>query len=1617
MVLTDNKKKFLDQIKDEIQQNLEPEKAAELIRFSSLYLETFPQRDLLGRKLKDIYGSVFGSWHFMQTLNRQQPKVRIFNPEYEKHGWQSVRTVVTILAPNMPFILDSIRLELNRRNITIHTIHHAVMHVERNKNHQLVNLFSRLDEAKPQNDNEEALFYLEISRHSDKAEIAQLRETLEDIISEVKLVVDDFGPMKSKIIEVMNSLPTSSKHHSEQQIQEVREFLAWLHDEHFTLLGFEELEVSYKKGSVIVEKVAGKELGLLKKRPTNGVDDLHQELVSNSKEELCGRMIEFDKSYAHCRVHRYAYPDYVTIKNYDKDGRVCRQFCFLGLYASIAYTVNTAQIPVIRQKVAEVLHRTGFHPLSHDGKELQRVLEVFPRDELFLANVDQLYSTVIAVHEIQERRQVRLFLHKNRNGKFYNALVYTPKDLYCTELRERIQDILSKTLAASESQFTTYFSESVLTRTYFVFKVDPENPPKIDMATLEAEIIESSKHWQEQLRETLIEEFGEEQGNIEARLYDDAFPPGYQDDYDPRAAVNDIKQFKSLDKESPLGMSLYRAMEDEPTMLRFRLYHFGEPLVLSDIIPILENLGLRVVGESPYDIDRFDGQKIWLHDFKLTYGLSERIEISKVKDKFQEAFERVWYGDAESDAFNKLILGTQLAWRDVALLRAYARYMKQISFNFSGEYIAETLGRYLKITQLIVSLFSTRFNPTTFKSEKKRASAEESCQQKIIEALDGVNNLNEDRIIRQYLELIKATLRTNLYQQDEQGKFKNYFSFKLKPELIPDIPKPRPMFEIFVYSPRMEGVHLRGGKVARGGLRWSDRQEDYRTEVLGLVKAQQVKNAVIVPVGAKGGFVVKNTHLASDREAFLKEGVECYKTFIRGILDITDNLVEGKVSPPVDVLRKDEDDTYMVVAADKGTASFSDIANEISRQYGFWLGDAFASGGSIGYDHKKMGITARGAWVSVQRHFKELGINTQEKEFTVVGIGDMAGDVFGNGMLRSEKICLVAAFNHMHIFIDPDPDSRVSFKERKRLFEMPRSSWADYDETLISKGGGVFLRSAKSVAISAEMKQRFAIKEDRLTPNQLISRLLKAPVDLIWNGGIGTYIKSRVETDAQVGDKANDPVRVNGADLQCKVIGEGGNLGVTQLGRVEFGLKGGASNTDFIDNAGGVDCSDHEVNIKILLNEVVARGDLTEKQRRLLLEEMTSSVSDLVLANNYRQTQALSIAEQQVFLRLGEYKRLICSLESKGKLDREMEFIPSDETLLERKVQGVALTRAELSVLISYVKGDLKEQLADSDIPDDPYLAQALETAFPPRLVKQFKPQVYQHRLRREIIATQIANDMVNHMGITFVERLEQSTGENCVDIARAYITARDVFMMEEYWQALEALDYKVPAELQMSMMIELMRLVRRASRWFLRNRRSRLLPEEEISRFQKVVKEMSGNLDKLLQGHLRTDWELKKQELADQGVPPNLADYIAGVRSLYSCLGIAEASEKTGVEVALVAPVYFALGEELELDWFSQQIAELKIDNHWQALARENFRDDLEWQQRALTAGILRHINEAGSVEGAMEVWFERHLPMVDRWRSMLTDLHGADTHEFAMYTVAIRELLDLAQSSEHCD
>ncbi len=1592
---------LVESLVQRLQAHVSKDKKQSMDYFIHRLFDHAAKNDLAAYSMVDLSGLSVSLWRHLDKWSWEKAKVQVFNPNVEEHEWQSAHTCLVVLAPDIPFVVDSVRLALNRLERNIHRIFYSDFHAERTQ----AGLLKQLNETAEANN--ELLVYFEIDHASNAKDRRLIEREVASVIADVTLAVNDFDAITESVREAQKTvLVMASDNVPKAELEESSVFLDWLLTNHFTFLACDEYELN--KGKLTTVK--GSERGLFKKsgQPDGESADLVGEQLSASIHDP--RVVTFAKSGQRSSVHRPAYSDYVIVKRLDKAGKVVGGYRFLGLYTSSVYNDSPKSIPIVRQKLAEVQKQAGFAEGSHNQKELSQILHTFPRDELILSTVEELLDTTLSVLSIQERKQIRVFTRGDPYNKFVTALIYLPREIFNTELRIQIHDLIAEYMDVEGSDFSIYLSESVLARIRFVFKLASPVKEMPAQADLEHRIVQLARRWDDDLHNALVDALGEEQGVDLLNAYHNAFPYGYRETYSARVAVADVQRMESLfsNPDEQLVLNFYLSHEPSGSSLKLKIFHQDSELMLSDLVPVLENFGLRAIDVIPYPVERSDGQTVYLYDFTLLYAANPELEPSgSLRDMFHDAFINIWYGRAENDNYNQLILGSRLTWREVAMLRGYAHYMKQIRFGISQEYIATTLIRHTELTEMLTFQFSARFNP----ARKKRVELQAKYKARIEEGLEQVENLNEDRILRKYMELIEATLRTNFYQEDD-GERKSYISFKLNPRIIADLPEPKPQFEIFVYSPRVEGVHLRGGKVARGGLRWSDRLEDFRTEVLGLVKAQQVKNAVIVPVGAKGGFVAKKLPEPKDRDAFMAEGIACYKTFIQGLLDISDNLVGGEVVSPTNVIRHDEDDPYLVVAADKGTATFSDLANEVAEGYGFWLGDAFASGGSNGYDHKKMGITARGAWVSVQRHFREMGINVQEEPVTVVGIGDMAGDVFGNGLLSSRTLKLVAAFNHMHIFLDPDPDPEKSYKERERLFKLPRSSWEDYDQSIMSKGSAIFSRHAKSVTLTPEIKKLLGVKKDSMPPSELISHILRAQVDLIWNGGIGTYVKSTQESHADVGDKANDNLRVNASELRAKVIGEGGNLGFTQLSRVEFALNGGRCYTDFIDNAGGVDCSDHEVNIKILLDELVKNGDLTVKHRNQWLVKMTEDVSRLVLNNNYKQTQAISMAAREAGHRIEEYRRHISAFEAAGKLNRSLEFLPNDEEISERKAQNRGLALPELSVLISYSKGDLKEALISQRAGDDPYLAGEVFSAFPQTLTDKFGDNVQSHRLKGEIVATQVANDLFNHMGIVFVHRLQQSTGASELDVVKAYVAARDIFSMHDLWATVEALDYRVNSELQLNMMARLSRMVRRASRTLIKNNRMGLNIETLVKRYQGSISEFADDIPRFLHGEMAKNHEKAVEMYQEAGVDERVAQRMAVCDHLYHGIAIIGVASQLKVPLERAAATFFMLGERLALNQFGGALSDMPVGTHWQAMAREALRDDLEWQQQRLTWSVL-HEDNGDSLEEVVENWISRHQPLVDRWMRIVREILATTDPEFSMYSVATRELLDLSQAT----
>ncbi|WP_343564387.1 NAD-glutamate dehydrogenase [Kiloniella sp. b19] len=1605
---------LISRINEHALKKLPKDKTAQVQDFIEQFFSNVPLDDIEDESTENLFGAAMSAWESIQCKKEGAHLVEVFNPRPNVHGWKSSHTVIEILNDDMPFLVDSLTSALQRMEKETLLIVHPVIHVERDKKGKLIKLLP-VDKAETAGSRHESLMQILITEQTEEQREA-VKADLNKVFQDVRDAVDDWKIMQKRLENCIADIRKSPPPLDKNQVEESLAFLEWLDNDNFTFLGVREYSFE-GEGQDSILKIKDGSMGVLKDHSIHVFDGLRS--FGRLPQDVRAFMIQpsllrITKANRRSNVHRATHMDTIAIKRFDKKGNVVGETLFAGLFTSSAYARSPLDIPLLRQKVTSTINRANFRHSSHDGKALSHTLETFPRDELFQINEDELFETAMRILHLQERRRIALFVRKDPFERFASCLVYIPRDRFDTALRRKIGQMICNAYNGTVSAFFTHLADTPLARVHFIIKTKRGEVPDVDVAELEKQVAEAGRSWEDKLREALIEERGEEQGILAMTEMGYAFPLSYQEDFNEHEAVSDLTKAEEALRGDGLAMNLYRPLGGETNELRFKIYLRNTAVPLSDVLPMLENMGLKVLSENPYHFKTPEHRKnagkedsVWMHDFEMVTSDDQEVDIYKVRDAFHAAFAAIWHRKMENDGFNKLVLSSALTVREVTVVRAYCKYLLQARIPFSQSYMEQTLARNPKVTSLLLQLFTTRF---LAEGQKEDHPAQQDIVDAINVELEQVSNLDEDRIIRRFRNVIVNTLRTNVEQLDENGDPKSYLSFKIESGKITDLPLPRPYREIFVYSPEIEGVHLRFGPVARGGLRWSDRREDFRTEILGLVKAQQVKNSVIVPVGSKGGFVVKNPPPASaGREAFQDKGIACYKTFIRGLLDLTDNLSGGDVVPPQNVIRHDDDDPYLVVAADKGTATFSDIANGVSADYGFWLDDAFASGGSAGYDHKGMAITARGAWESVKRHFRELGKDIQNEDFTVMGVGDMAGDVFGNGMLLSRHIRLQAAFNHMHIFVDPDPDSAKTWKERKRLFDLPRSSWMDYDQSLISKGGGIFERAAKSIPISPEMKKVFGIKEDELPPNQLIRAILKSQVELLWFGGIGTYIKSTSETNADAGDRANDALRLNANELTCKVVGEGANLGMTQLARVEFGRHSGKINTDFLDNSAGVDCSDHEVNIKILLGAVEGNGDMTRKQRDKLLADMTDEVADLVLRDNYLQSQAISVTAAIGGRLLDRTARYMRALEKQGLLNREIEFLPDDEQILERMKQGLGLERAELATMLSYAKISLYDELLQSNLPDDPAMEQELVNYFPTPLRKKYAGEIAQHRLRREIIATAITNDMINRVGITFVHEVREKTGFNPAEIARAYRVTQEVFDITSIFRAIESLDNKVPATVQASMLADCGRLIEQSTVWFLRNANHPISIQDEGKRFVKPVASLTSNLEGLLSKDNKTQMNQRIKALMKDGVPEDLAKRIAGLGALASAGDIACIAEACKLSVEEAGSTYFNIGALYGFDWLRKAAQALPSESAWDKLAVTAMIDDLFGHQADLTERVLQSAEKLGKVDKAIEDWAASRQALVKRTEQILAELSAAGQPDYAMLAVANRQLKNM--------
>ena len=1609
--------------------------------FLGFYYRHMATEDLLARRAEDLLGAALSHRELARSRPVGTANVRVFSPTVEEDGWACGHTVIEIVTDDMQFLVDSVISELSRQDRAVHLVVHPQLVVRRDavgELQEILDVDALTAEALAGTEfgaGIESWMHVEIDRQGGEAAQEALAQGLRRVLSDVRESVEDWPKMQLECQGIAAALKTEPPKAVEpDQIEQTQRFLSWLAEDHFTFLGYREYTLEVRDGEEVLRAIPGTGLGLLRYDQPHSSSFGRLSLEGRAKAREPHLLI-LTKANARATVHRASHLDYVGIKVFDANGEVTGEKRFLGLFTARAYTESVLRIPIIDTKIQQVLETSGFTADSHSGKDLLEILEYYPRDELFQTSSADLYEIATTVLHLQERRKSQLFLRADEYGRYVSCLIYIPRDRYTTAVRLKMEAILRSAFHGASVDYTTRVSESVLARLHFVVRVAPgEVIPTVDEKDLQQRLIEATRTWDEDLSEVARIEYGEEAGARLIGLYGKAFPEAYKEDFSPRVGAVDLRQFELLENADATRLNLYHEPGSPPAERRFKLYRRGR-LSLTAVLPLFTHFGVEVIDEHPYQIDRADGVAVHVYDFGLKGTGPDAWVGSRnegLRELFQNAFSAVWEGRAESDGFNALVLGGELTWRQVVILRAVAKYLRQTGSTFSQDYVERTLVANVTIAAQLVRLFETRHDPAFPSATPGVAAADDSGRQaaeaeivkEVTQGLEKVASLDHDRIIRAFLGIIQATLRTNYYQRVAKvgepasggdAGYKSYLSFKLDPQKVPDLPAPRPMFEIWVYSPRVEGVHLRFGQVARGGLRWSDRREDFRTEVLGLGKAQMVKNAVIVPTGSKGGFYAKALPDPSvDRDAWLAEGIASYKLFISGLLDVTDNRVGTEVVAPDSVVRHDGDDSYLVVAADKGTATFSDIANGVAQSYGYWLDDAFASGGSAGYDHKAMGITARGAWESVKRHFRETGVNIQTTDFTVVGVGDMTGDVFGNGMLLSEHIRLVAAFDHRHIFLDPNPVAATSFLERKRLLELPRSSWADYDHSLISDGGAVIARSAKSVRISEPVATSLGLPAGTtaMTPAKLMKAILTAPVDLLWNGGIGTYVKASSEVSSDVGDRANDAIRVDGNELRATVVGEGGNLGCTQLGRIEASMAGVHINTDAIDNSAGVDTSDHEVNIKILLTAMTREGDMTLKQRNSLLASMTEDIGRQVLRDNYEQNTLLGNARAQEHLMMPVHRRLIHWLAERGDLDPALEFLPSDTEMERRHEAGLGLASPEFGVLVAYAKLALKKDLLRSALPDEPWFQATLTKYFPNPIREKYQDKLASHPLRREIITNAVVNSMVNRGGMTFAFRASEETGATAEQVTRAFVVCREVFGMVGFVAAVEELDNVVTTETQTALYLEFRRLLDRAVRWFLVNRPSTINVASEVERFSAVVAELGPQLPTLLVGAEHRRMEQRAAELEALGAPAEMAVRAAGLLDQFSLLDIVEISVDTERDAAEVAPVYFATSEQFGIDAMLTRVTNLPRDDRWDSLARGALRYDLYAVLKALATSVLDSSTSGLAPKERTLVWSEANAESLARANAALAGIQRLENPGISALSVALRILRGVIRS-----
>ncbi len=1597
-------------IKD-AEKNLPKKSSAELKHFMKLFYETVPPEDVAMMDSAIIAETVSVHWTLLNECRESGARIKIRSPEISEEDGAIGTTYIDIVSDDMAFIVDSVAAEISRHSKIVHLLIHPINRVDYDKKGVFKKVLAHDDES----GHAVSHIHIELVGAMPEVLMQELEADIKAIIKDVNFATRDWLTMREKLRTCQKALSKAPSSYSKEEIDEYLFFLEYMYNDNFTLLGYREYKFVEKQDKVQSVTVKGKSLGLFSNdiKPVyinDETDGLPQDLQIK-RHNL--KPLNISKVNRLSTVHRRVPMDAVAVKQFDDKGEVIGECLFIGLFTSVTYSRSIQDVPFLRWKTDNVVKKSGFEKGSHDYKALRHILEKYPRDELFQIEIDDLLKTTISIMRLQERQRIALYLRPDPFGRFISCLVYIPRERYDTRLRIKMQDILEKELKGTTGNFYTSLDDSPLARVLYSIQIDQTKTPKYNAEKIEKKLQEAGRVWSERLEEALIStNENESRIAILVHKFGHAFPTGYREHYEPKQAVFDLPKLELAMETEQISIDLYSSKDCKDGQLRVKIYHRNTPIPLSAILPILENMGLDVIAEMPFKIKPNGGKKIvWIHDFLVGTGRNNCAQdIKDIKAEFEDALINIWHQSTNNDRLNKLVIGAEMTWREITILRCYLRFLRQAKYPLSLKYTETSLTNHPQISRYLVDLFFARHDP---KQQEKSAVICASLLGAIDHELEKVSSLDEDRVLRSVLSLIEATVRTNYFQPDKNGAPKNYLSMKFESGKITDLPAPRPYREIFVLSPRVEGVHLRGDVIARGGLRWSDRHEDFRTEVLGLMKAQQVKNSLIVPMGAKGGFVMKRPPTEGGREAYLAEGIECYKTFLRGLLDITDNRKGTKVIPPENVVRHDGDDPYLVVAADKGTATFSDIANSLSLEYGHWLGDAFASGGSAGYDHKKMGITARGAWESVKRHFRELSHNIQEQDFEVIGVGDMGGDVFGNGMILSEHTKLVGAFNHLHIFCDPSPDTAKTFKERKRLFDNVKG-WDAYNTALLSEGGRIFSRSEKNLQLTPQIQAKFGLEKTHCTPNELMRAMLLTRTDLLWFGGIGTYIKASSETHADVGDKGNDAIRVDAKELKARVLGEGANLAITQRGRIEFAQHGGKVNADFIDNSGGVNSSDVEVNIKILLADVMRHKhhNMTLAKRNKLLEKMTEEVSQIVLYNSYQQAQGISLMEMNAAEFLPKQERYIHTLERSEGLNRELEGLPNDDEIEERKKNGKGLTRPELSVLQAYSKISYSRTLLKSDIPELEEIEDRwLFEYFPHPLRKKYESEIRHHRLRREIMATSIAMGVINRMGPAFVEDLANKTGATYAEITKAYIIVRESFSLRDLWKQIENLDNTVPAQVQLRAMKDIANMVRRETLWFLTRLGRPPEIKKDYQQFNSGIKELRRKIDKVVSEDIQSAIEQRTHANLADGLPQELAHQIALIPTLGAACDIIRISRDCGADIGHTARVYYGLNSHFHLNWMRKQARFMDAHDRWSAEALNSLIEQLYQCQALLTAKLLNDMLKNGKKPGknTIDEWLALQGGQLEQIRPFFAAMRKSGSLDLPMLVIAVQKLQSL--------